>query len=239
MPTDTARRRGGFWRSHVVVPALCFVAGLVIIYLGGLDFKVADAFYDAARERFPWRHAHLTQAVLHDGGDRLIMVCACAALLLWVASFLRPGLRRFRLAAAHVVLGIGLTVATVAVAKAYSNVDCPWSVSRYGGDRPYVHLFSRRPPELPDAACFPGAHSAGAFSLFSTYFAARALGFRAAAWLLPPVGALGTVYAATQWARGAHFVSHDVWSAALAWTICLLVHLALTRGRRRSPSSAR
>lgn len=233
--TSSSKR---FWLAHAILPLLSFLVLQGWISWAGIDLAVEDAFYDSAHASFPWRHAYLTRVLLHNWGDRLIIAIALGALALFMLCFLWSVLNAYRRASGQVFISIVITVALAALIKAHSNVDCPWALTRYGGDRPYVHLLEHRPSQLPQAECFPGAHSAGAFSLASVYFAARARGLASAARILPPVGGLGLVYAATQWARGAHFVSHDLWSAALAWTVCLLVEVAIRRHstRRATPS---
>jgi membrane-associated PAP2 superfamily phosphatase len=40
---------------------------------------------------------------------------------------------------------------------------------------------------------------------------------------------LGTAFSVAQQSRGAHFVSHDLVSALIAWLICLGLHWKLLR----------
>ncbi len=234
-PGTLAARRN--WLRTLVWPGLGFVMVLVAIRFSGLDLRMADVFFDPQAATFPARHDHVFKKLLHDGGDRLVIAVALLALGGYVASFVAPPLRRQRRAALFVVVCIVATTASVAVGKRYSNVDCPWALARYGGDRPYVHLFERRPPALPRAHCFPGAHSSGAFAFGAFAFLAWHAGRRrTAAALLAGALLVGAIYAATQWARGAHFVSHDVWSAWIAWSVCVVCYRALLADRRRDPS---
>ena len=46
---------------------------------------------------------------------------------------------------------------------------------------------------------------------------------------------LGVVYSAGQWARGVHFLSHDVWSLAICWFVAL-AYYAGAFGRELYPS---
>ena len=50
---------------------------------------------------------------------------------------------------------------------------------------------------------------------------------------------VGTLFAYAQWSRGAHFFSHDLWSAAICWGATLLLYRWAFRGRpwpRQPPS---
>ncbi len=52
---------------------------------------------------------------------------------------------------------------------------------------------------------------------------------RAWLWLLPSV-LLGGLFAYTQHVRGAHFLSHNVWSAGICWLVSLVVYPAFRAG---------
>jgi membrane-associated PAP2 superfamily phosphatase len=108
-------------------------------------------------------------------------------------------------------------------------MDCPRALQRYGGDRPEVGLFDDRPDALPRALCFPGGHSSGGFSFLALYFL---LGERRRAWRWAGLAAglgLGFSFAGVQWARGQHFVSHDLVSAAIGWAVALGAYTVLYR----------
>jgi membrane-associated PAP2 superfamily phosphatase len=109
-------------------------------------------------------------------------------------------------------------------------VDCPWSLAEFGGQLPYVHLFADRPDSLPRAQCFPGGHSSSGFALFSLYFLTLGRSRRLARWALGGALLVGGVFAFGQEARGAHFLSHDLWSAALVWFTCVGVYAIGYRG---------
>ena len=95
-----------------------------------------------------------------------------------------------------------------------TNVDCPWDLAGFGGDRPYVGLFGESSRLSTARACFPGAHSSSGFALLSFYFALRDARARAGALALLAAALLvGAVFSIGQEARGAHFLSHDLASA--------------------------
>lgn len=216
----------GFWRTHLVLPLLLFALLLLAVKATSLDFIVADSLFDAVAGTFPARDARLFRDLLHDGGNLFVRTTAILAAALALAGCVVTRLRPWRRAAAYVLLSIAVTAGFAAAGKRLTNMDCPWSLTRYGGERPYVGLFEARPEALPRGECFPGAHSAGAFALFAFYFVWRGTRPRRARLALSCVVALGLAFAATQWARGAHFVSHDLASALLAWLVCLGLYAA-------------
>ena len=121
-----------------------------------------------------------------------------------------------------------------------TNVPCPWSLLGFGGERPHIGLFPRLDPAgFGPAACFPGAHSASGFALFAFYFALS--GPPAAPGtplcLLVIATLIGAIFAFGQEARGAHFLSHDVSSAFLAWFVALATYSVWVQ--RPTPMTAR
>ena len=84
--------------------------------------------------------------------------------------------------------------------------------------------FATLSDELPRGHCFPAAHASSGYALVAFYFALRE---RHAAWarcaLLIGL-ATGLLFGIAQQARGAHFLSHDVWSAFLVWMTTLTLY---------------
>jgi membrane-associated PAP2 superfamily phosphatase len=161
------------------------------------------------------------RGVIHQGGRDLVRAIAAAALATWGLSYAYPKLAPWRREALFVFLGIVLVTGVVGLLKVMTNVDCPWDLAGFGGGRPYVTLFGNRPAYLPRAQCFPGAHSSSGFALLSLSFALRARRALLARWLLAAALLVGVVFSIGQEARGAHFFSHDLASALLAWWLLL------------------
>ena len=109
-------------------------------------------------------------------------------------------------------------------------------MSIYGGAVPYTRLFEGTPAGYPRGRCFPAGHASGAFSLVGLYFVARARRSRRAAWWLAPAVLLGAAFALAQQARGAHFLSHNLWAAAVCWYAALALSAAF--GRRLAGTDA-
>ena len=159
--------------------------------------------------------------LIHQGGRDLVRAVAVGALVTWALSYASWKLAPWRREALFVFLGIVLVTGAVGILKVLTDVDCPWDLAEFGGNRPYVTLLGDRPDYLPRAACFPGAHSSSGFALLSVYFALRARLPRLARWLGAAALLLGVTFALGQEARGAHFLSHDLVSAMLAWWLLL------------------
>ncbi|MFN3715978.1 MAG: phosphatase PAP2 family protein [Thiobacillus sp.] len=221
----------GAWRRLILWPSVIYALLFLLFEYGGLDMAVSAAFYGPAQGTFPLRNNFWMREVLHDGARQLLAVLAAGLLALWALSWHAARLRPHRRALAYLIVSITVSLVLVQQLKLHTNVDCPWNIAGLGGDRPHVALFSDRPDALPPGRCFPGGHSSGGFALLAFYFVAR--GPRRA-WLLPPGLIVGTVFALDQWARGAHFPSHDLTSAYLGWMTALVLAKLFDRAGKQT-----
>lgn len=224
-----------FWRLHAWWPLLGFVLVFGVLEVFSLDRAFATEWYFNIHTG-EWLGAGAgdwwARGLLHTGGGWLVRALVALALLIWALSFRVEGLRDWRRTAGFVVLAMGLSTAIVGGLKAVTNVDCPWDLVGFGGHNPYVALFADRPDALPHAQCFPGAHASSGFALVCFYFVLRDRSRRAARWALAGAIAVGVAFSIGQEARGAHFLSHDLVSAALVWFVQLGLY-AWMAGRTR------
>lgn len=132
-----------------------------------------------------------------------------------------------------IAVGVALVLAPVSVSslKHFSSRHCPWDLQRYGGIEPYVGLFEKPATQKP-GRCFPAGHASTGFSLFALvlFWRGRSPRFARVAWWV--AFAAGLLLGWGQQARGAHFLSHTLWSAWVCWAICLLVDHSLLRHAR-------
>lgn len=208
------------WWRDVRWPLGVFAVTALAISLFNLDIALARwAFFDAAT--LHWRGAGTWWAndLIHDAGRWLVRLIAAGAFGLWIATFLRRQLLPYRKPAGFLALGIVLTVGVVGLLKVVTDVDCPWDLTLFGGHFPYVRLFADRPDGLRHAQCFPAAHASSGYSLMALYFVARERGVRLARHGLSVGVLMGLIFGLAQQARGAHFLSHDLSGAVLAWLI--------------------
>jgi membrane-associated PAP2 superfamily phosphatase len=220
-----------FWNRHAWVPLILFVPLFTVVEWTGLDRILAHAlFYDPVHRWLGegaggwWAHG-----VIHNGGRWLARTVAGTALVLWTGSFLSVRMRHWRRSAGFVFISMAAAVLIVGGLKLVTNVDCPWDLAEFGGDRPYFGLFAARPHGLPTAQCFPGAHSSSGFALVCFYFVYRDRSRRIAAAALVGALAVWAVFAIAQEARGAHFLSHDLASLAVVWFVQLGLYVKLLR----------
>lgn len=221
-------------------PALWLLVALMLLALlsdvSGLDVWLENHYFDAAQQAFPLRDQPLFSHVLHDGVRKLLVISLLLMLLLsgvaarysTVANRLPALWRQPRLFAylAAVFLSGPLLVGLL---KQVTTHNCPWNLAQYGGSLPYGDFFHVPLFSLTKAGhCFPGAHASAAFTLFAF------IPLLAARWRWPAAVAVlffGLLLGWVQMLRGAHFLSHNLWSAAIAWAVMLLWFSILQPGQ--------
>ena len=206
------------WPQQQRRDATWLLAGLFALLAweaSGGDFVLAQWYGDGAG--FVWRDAWLTSTVLHSGGRWLAWVVL--ALLVWDALRARlagpPQRERLYWLAATVA-----SLVLVPTFKRFSSTSCPWDLMLFGGTVPHVPHWWLRVVDGGPGHCFPSGHAVAAFAFFSVYFFERSYRPGLAQGALVAVWVLGGVFGLAQMARGAHFLSHTLWSAWCCWAIC-------------------
>lgn len=213
-----------FWILHAVLPALLFAFAAALFEVTTIDFILANSFYDFTAQQWPHRDSWWSSQLIHVYGRRMITALFMISLGMLIGSYLQQGMKQYRRPTAYMVLVLMIASGIVSIGKHLSNVDCPWNLDLYGGERPYIKLFADRPDNLPPAQCFPGGHSSGGFALFGLYFLFRNRNSTLARLGLAIGAGIGGLFAFGQEARGAHFLSHDIWSAFICWFMALGIY---------------
>lgn len=239
--TASAVACGRFWVRHAWPVLVLFTGAAGLFATTHFDVMIARAlFFDASGAGWIGADNWYVNEVIHTGGRWAVRLIAVVALMLWAASFFVQALSGWRRAVGYFVCAVVLTVGVVGLLKTVTNVDCPRDLSGFGGRFPHVDLFSPRPETLPRARCFPAAHASSGYAFMALYFLAHERSRRLARIGLAIGLLLGVIFGVAQQSRGAHFVSHDLWSALFGWMIPLTLYTFAFGGRlyTHSPPSA-
>ncbi|MCC5093843.1 MULTISPECIES: phosphatase PAP2 family protein [Xanthomonas] len=211
-----------FLLVHLWLPLAALLAISALLMLGGGDQWVADALYRLEGGHWLLKEQWFTSQLVHRGGKWLSTVAAVVvlgmAVLAW--SRARPGARALRWPLTYLAASVALSTTLVSLLKSWTAMDCPWDLSRYGGTHPLIGLFASR-HGLHASGCFPAGHASAGYAWVALYFCALAL---RPAWRWPALLtglAAGAVFGVSQQLRGAHFLSHDLWSLGVCWLTAL------------------
>jgi membrane-associated PAP2 superfamily phosphatase len=222
---------------HLALPLYALACAAFLFETTDWDLRTCGPFWNPVSGRWVGEDAFWANGLLHDGGKWAVVAWASSALILFLASLRSRRLERWKWPALYLLLCTVLGTGAVGILKATTGRHCPRELTAFGGTVPYTTLFDGLPPNTPPGHCFPSGHASGALSLLGLYFVARARRVRRpVVWLLPGL-VLGSLYALGQHARGAHFLSHDLWAAAVCWIVAL--GLAWAFGERRLASFER
>lgn len=211
---------------YLGIPALTALV-LLLLELTTLDMSIARIAYDPAAGQFVGRHSYFLENVLHDRAKQVVIALSVLSFAGFVAAFVVERLKPWRRELGCLVLSMALSTSFVTPVKAVTAVQCPWSLTEFGGQQTYSELLSPRPPTDKPGRCWPGGHAATGFTLFALFFVFRDRRPRLAkAGLLFAFG-LGTVFSVGRMLQGAHFFSHNIWTAVFCWWICLGAYYAV------------
>ncbi|HYD61433.1 MAG TPA: phosphatase PAP2 family protein [Noviherbaspirillum sp.] len=183
-----------------------------------LDGLLIAPYYDAATHAFPLRDDPFIQNVMHSGTKLVVIGIAIAVFGAFLLTFILPHWAQHRRRLLWLGAGLAGSSLMVTLLKQCSALHCPWDLAAYGGYAPFHGLLDRFPAGTAAGRCFPGGHASGGFALMAFYFAWRDT-HRGIACVFLVAGLMaGMVMGWAQMMRGAHFLSHNVWSAWVVWT---------------------
>lgn len=204
--------------------ALSALALLAVGEWTDIDMQLALASFDQASGAFPLRHAWLTETIGHGvvrdlmtlAGLFVAGACIVDTRMPLFSPWMRHRMRLLALCAVAVPLAVSMV-------KQGSSLACPWDLQAFGGSQPYFRLLDSIPLGAGAGHCWPGGHASSVLWLTGLVFfwlphnPRRALAVGAAVL----VAGLGVGW--VQQLRGAHFLSHTLWSMWFACAITAVV----------------
>ena len=181
----------------------------------GLDMVLAR--WAGGPSGFPLRENWLLTDVLHDGAKYLawaFTLLLCLGVTWPVGPLARlPFSRRLQLP-----MGAMLASVLITSLKAANGTSCPWELSDFGGIAHHLsHWSGWLGRDGGGGRCFPAGHATTGFAFVGGYFALRTTSPRLArTWLAVAVLA-GFMLGGAQQLRGAHFMSHTLWTGWICW----------------------
>lgn len=221
-------------RSRVLIATLAGLLALLLWDASGLDLTLAR--WAGGAHGFALRDDPVFINVFHEAPRLLSWLCVAGLLaaIRWPVGLLRRLARSERVQLALTVLA---SVIAVSLVKRGSHSSCPWDLREFGGTAVYVSHWAWGMHDGGPGGCFPAGHASAAFAYVGGWFVLRRRMPRAAASWLAAALVLGLVLGLAQQWRGAHYMSHTLWSAWFCWSVGWLGDL-LAHSRRRTRAVA-
>lgn len=224
-----------FYLQHLWIPLAIFV-GLSVLLMGlHGDLWLADRVYAMEGHAWNLQSGYVTQDLLHAAGRQASKNLWFVLVLVFAASLSMKKGRQWRWPLFYLLLATLLSTAAVGMLKRWTNMDCPWDLLRYGGDKAYYGLFMHRPSVLGHAKCFPAGHASAGYAWIALYFFFLSARPHWRWWGLSFALGLGLLFGIAQQLRGAHFLSHDLWTLMVCWLIALALYVFMLGQQRTGP----
>jgi membrane-associated PAP2 superfamily phosphatase len=231
MPFDGLSRTGLRPYGQLALAALLLIAWDA----SGADAAITRWF--GSPLGFAWRHDPWINGVLHNGA-RMAALAALVALAVacwrpsaWFSPFASlpavPALHRVTCGVAVV-----LAWAMVMLLRATSTTSCPWSLQAFGGVAAWVSHWQWGVLDGGPGKCFPSGHATSAFAFWPVVVLLAAHNHphaRRWAWGLVLVG---LILGSAQVARGAHHLSHTLWTGWVCAAVSVVAWSAVTAGSK-------
>ena len=211
----------------IFIQSMLFVFSAVLLYVlfhyTALNVRVSNFYFDASLPGFPLRHDPVLQNWLHDDLRKLLWLSPLTAFAFWLYSLRTDAGSLTNRRWLWLLLTQLLATLLVSFLKSHTSPICPWDEQQFGGrfHEPVFAFVS----SLHSGHCFPAGHPSGGWALLAwAYFLRESKpGWsRVAFWSALLLGAL---MAWVQIARGAHLLSHVLWSLWVCWLVVWLAYV--------------
>lgn len=203
----------------------------------GLDLLLASLM--GGSSGFSGRNDWWLKGLLHKGGRQLawsVEILLCLLVIWPIGPFKRLSLGR----RAQLALSVLLSTALVATLKSFNFTSCPWDLQVFGGVASHQsHWVGWWTSDGGPGRCFPAGHASAGFGFLGGWFALRRdLPRWATAWLVM-AAVFGLSLGIAQQLRGAHFMSHTLWTAWFCLAVGWLLDASVTALKSGKPVKSR
>lgn len=206
--------------SNAVYALFCGLIVLVFLQqYTGVDVAVANFYFDPTSQTFPWKNTWFANDFMHVYIKHVIEILGGVIISICLLDLIYP-IKKIsqclKLRLRFVAISATLIPTIIALLKAHASSHCPWDTEQFGGHYPHLKLFESLPATLKAGHCLPAGHAStglwlAAFCIFWLPHAPRKAFF---VFLLGL--SVGFVLGWVQQMRGAHFLSHTLWSMWIA-----------------------
>lgn len=213
---------------HFIYPLTALIVLSVFIHIFDIDKILADYLYGLQGNIWVLKDNWLTEQVLHKGGRAASLLIALVVIGLVAASYCLNDWKQHRKPLTYLILAVAGGSLLVSLFKSLLAVSCPWEFQRYGGNLDYVTVLEQLGLRNGEG-CFPAGHASAGYAWVALYFfwLNHSTTLRWSGLAFPLVA--GIAFGFAQQLRGAHFISHDLWTLAVCWFYSLALYLIMFR----------
>ena len=206
-----------FIKNSLLLGILFLILWFVFPVGGAIDMHLIQPWIDSTGH-FPLKNNWYLVEINHKIIKNIIIGFYVCVLIAWIASFKSEKLKAYRWQLGYLFWVSILSTAVVGLLKAHSAHACPWSMTEQTVSG-YIWDFS-----ASKGHCFPGGHASSGFSLLSGFFVFRK-SYPKIAYLFLSLGLiLGFIMGWGQMMRGAHFLSHNLWTGWVVFAFNLIIY---------------
>lgn len=207
------RSRFHFLFVHYLLLILSFLMlGIFFPIAGAIDLHLISPFIDSNGNfslRGSWALAELNHRYVKD----LLIIVYLIFFMAWLASFKQKNGHKRRWEFGYFFCIVVISTMLIGILKSQSTHACPWNMiipTAHG----ILWDFS-----ATQGHCFPGGHASAGFALITGYFVYRLSSPQKSYFFLIAGIILGFSMGWAQMMRGAHFFSHNLWTAWIIWCV--------------------
>ena len=185
---------------------------------GSLDLALIHPWVSESGKfllRDNWYLAELNHRYVKD----LIILVYVSFFIIWLASFKVEKLKPVRWTYGYFFCMVILSTSIIGLLKSQSAHACPWNIT-IPTSQGFFWDFS-----ASKGHCFPGGHASTGFALMTGYAVFRQSDKKRAYFFLVSGCILGFAMGWAQMMRGAHFLSHNLWTAWIIWLVNVVFYL--------------
>lgn len=211
-------------QQRIILYQGCFlIVSFCVLWIGFpiggmLDLILIDPWISPSGQfilRDNWYLAELSHRYIKN----FIVLIYVSFLMLWLGSFKFNTLKTNRWRYGYFFGMVILSTSMIGLLKSQSAHACPWNIT-IPTPQGFFWDFS-----ATKGHCFPGGHAATGFAMMAGYFVFRDSNQKRAYFYLISAVILGFALGWAQMMRGAHFLSHNLWTAWIIWLINVVFYI--------------
>lgn len=201
--------------------AISVISVVILLYFfpvgGAIDLALIQPWMDQFGH-FIYRDNHYLVQWNHKYLKNILILGYLSFLFLWLASFKVEKLKAYRWTYGYMFWVSILSTGLIGLLKSQSQHACPWNMTQ-ATPTGFVWDFTAQ-----NGHCFPGGHASTGFALLIGFFVYRLISKKYAYLFLFLGLALGFIMGWGQMMRGAHFLSHNLWTAWIIFSLNVVLY---------------